>query len=56
MNLAARLEAHTKQAKCSILIDAATRRALAAGAKAEPLGAVEIKGLASPVEVFSIGA
>jgi adenylate cyclase len=56
VNLAARLEAHTKTAQRSILIDAATRRALAAGTEAEPLGAVQIKGLASPVEVFSVGA
>lgn len=56
VNLAARLEAHTKAANRSILIDAATQRALASGSGAEPLGAVDIKGLASPVEVFAVGA
>jgi class 3 adenylate cyclase len=56
VNLAARLEAHTKTAQRSILIDGATQRSLAPGAGAEALGAVEIKGLASKVEVFSVGA
>jgi class 3 adenylate cyclase len=56
VNLAARLETHTKAAKHSILIDGATQRALAPGSGATPLGAVAIKGLAAPVEVFSVGA
>jgi class 3 adenylate cyclase len=56
VNLAARLEGHTKAAKRAILIDAATQRALAAGCGGESLGAVEIKGLASPVEVFAVGS
>ena len=56
VNLAARLEAHTKTAKRPILIDSATRRALPAGDAVEPLGAVEIRGLAAPVEVFAVGS
>lgn len=56
VNLAARLEAQTKAAKRSILIDGATQRALSAGSRGEALGAVEIKGLAAAVEVFSVGS
>jgi class 3 adenylate cyclase len=55
VNLAARLEAHTKDAKRAILIDRATRDALGVAAAAEALGTVPIKGKASPVEVFALG-
>ena len=34
VNLAARLEAHTKEARCSILVDGATHAALPSGAPA----------------------
>jgi class 3 adenylate cyclase len=54
VNLAARLEAHTKDAKHAILIDAETRAALGEGAVLEPLGSVSIKGKAQPVEVFAV--
>jgi class 3 adenylate cyclase len=53
VNLAARLEAHTKAAQRPILIDAATRAELEEGAALEALGPVEIKGKAAPVEVFA---
>ena len=52
VNLAARLEAHTKEARCSILADGATRAALPPGTSARALGAVAIRGKAEPVEVF----
>jgi class 3 adenylate cyclase len=55
VNLAARLEVHTKEAQRDILIDGATRQALGEGVAVEPLGAVPIKGKAVPVEVFAVG-
>ena len=54
VNLAARLETHTKLAKRSILIDSATRKALPERVAVESLGPVEIKGKAAPVEVYSV--
>ena len=55
VNLAARLEAHTKVAQRDILVDAATRAGLAGDVPLEPLGAVPFKGKAVPVEVFAVG-
>ena len=54
VNLAARLETHTKEAQRPILIDRATRDGLAAGDALEPLGDVQLKGKAAPVEVFAL--
>jgi class 3 adenylate cyclase len=54
VNLAARLETHTKVAMRTILIDGATRKALPERVEIEALGPVEIKGKAMPVEVFSV--
>jgi class 3 adenylate cyclase len=54
VNLAARLEAHTKVAKRPILIDEATCAALGARARTEALGAVPIKGKQWAVEVFAV--
>jgi class 3 adenylate cyclase len=54
VNLAARLEAHTKVAQRPILIDAATRAALADGMAVEAIGAVPLKGLAQPIELYSV--
>lgn len=56
VNLAARLEAHTKEAGHAILIDMATRARLAAAIAVEPLGSVPIRGKAAPVEVFAVTA
>ena len=56
VNLAARLEAHTKAAKRAILIDAATRAAAGETIAADALGAVPIKGKAEPVEVYAVHA
>ena len=55
VNLAARLEAHTKLAERAILIDADTHRALAARLPTYALGPVGFKGKAHPVEVFVVG-
>ncbi|HEX8739006.1 MAG TPA: adenylate/guanylate cyclase domain-containing response regulator [Casimicrobiaceae bacterium] len=54
VNLAARLEAHTKQAQRAILIDAATRTALDGEIAVEALGAVAIRGKVNAVEVFAV--
>ena len=53
VNLAARLEAYTKEAQRPILLDGATRAQLGEGVKVAALGAVSIKGMAAPVEVFA---
>ena len=54
VNLAARLEAHTKVAGRPILVDAATRASLPAAVPAEALGAVLLKGKANAVEVYAV--
>jgi class 3 adenylate cyclase len=54
VNLAARIEAHTKIAGKSILIDGVTRDALPASVSVAPLGAVELKGKAAPVDVYAV--
>ena len=56
VNLASRLETHTKVAKRAILIDHATRLALGDRVAVEPLGAVPLKGKAAAVEVFAVAA
>ena len=54
VNLAARLETHTKVAQRTILIDQATRSALSDRVTVEPLGPVPFKGKAAAVDVFSV--
>ena len=54
VNLAARLEAHTKVAVRGILIDGNTRTALGDRVPVEALGQVPFKGKAAAVEVFSV--
>jgi adenylate cyclase len=54
VNLAARLETHTKVTQRSILIDDVTRSSLGDRVAAEPLGPVPFKGKATAVEVFSV--
>jgi adenylate cyclase len=56
VNLAARLEAHTKVAKRTILIDDATRCELAPGVACDTLAPVQFKGKATAVEVFAVGS
>jgi class 3 adenylate cyclase len=54
VNLAARLEAHTKLAACPILIDECTRSGLGERIPVKALGSVAFKGKSLAVEVFSI--
>ncbi len=54
VNLASRLETHTKVAERAILIDGATRRALGADVHVESLGPVQLKGKASAVDVYAV--
>jgi len=56
VNLAARLEAHTKQAGRAILIDGDTAAGLNGALTLEPLGGVQLKGKAAAVEVFAVSA
>ena len=56
VNLAARLEAHTKLAQRAILIDGGTRLALADALVVQAIGAVAFKGKAAAVEVFAVMA
>ena len=56
VNLAARLEAHTKVAGRAILIDAATRDGVGERIAVEALGPVPLKGKAAPVEIFAVAA
>jgi adenylate cyclase len=55
VNLASRLETHTKVAQRTILIDDATRSALNDSLRVEPLGEVPFKGKSIAVDVFSVG-
>jgi class 3 adenylate cyclase len=54
VNLAARLESHTKVALRPILIDATTHAAVAERFVTESLGQVQIRGKKKPVEVFAV--
>ncbi len=54
VNLAARLEAHTKVAERGILIDGATRSALGKSVATEAMGGVQFKGKAAAVDVFAV--
>ncbi len=56
VNLAARLEAHTKQAGRPILIDGDTAAGLDGTLALEPLGGVQLKGKAAAVDVFAVSA
>ena len=56
VNLAARLEAHTKLAQRAILIDAATCAALSERVAVEAIGAVQFRGKAEPAQVFAVAA
>jgi class 3 adenylate cyclase len=54
VNLAARLEGHTKVAGYPILIDGATRAGLGPEVQAEALGPLTVKGKTQSVEVFAV--
>jgi adenylate cyclase len=54
VNLAARLEQHTKAALRPLLIDRATRERLGDEVDVEPLGPVQFKGKTADVDVFAV--
>jgi class 3 adenylate cyclase len=54
VNIAARLETHTKTVALPILIDDATRAGLGADITVEPLGPVSIRGKSQSVDVFAV--
>ncbi len=54
VNLAARLEAHTKVAGRNILMDGETQVALGDRVPLEPLGEVQFKGKAAEVPIFAV--
>jgi class 3 adenylate cyclase len=54
VNLAARLEQHTKVALRPLLVDGDTRAALPATAQVEPLSAAALKGFSTEVPVFAV--
>ncbi len=56
VNLAARLEAHTKAAGRDILVDGATQAALGDRVPTEQLGEVQFKGKGAVVPVFAVKA
>ncbi len=55
VNLAARLEAHTKVVGRGILVDAATQAAIGDRVGMKALGEVQFKGKAAGVGVFGVG-
>jgi class 3 adenylate cyclase len=54
VNLAARLESHTKVVGKPILIDDATQRVLGSGIKTDAEGPYQLKGKTVEVQVFSV--
>jgi class 3 adenylate cyclase len=56
VNLASRLEAHTKVAGYGFLIDDDTQRALGSSVPTQALGGVQFKGKAAAVEIFAVMA
>ena len=54
VNLAKRIEDHTKAAQQPILIDQYTREGLAADVDVEPLGPVLFKGKQQPIQIFAV--
>ncbi len=54
VNLAARLESHTKVVGKPILIDGATQSVLSSSIKTDPEGPVQLKGKTVDVQVFSV--
>ena len=56
VNLASRLEAHTKEVGRGVLIDETTQIALGNGEPTEALGEVSFKGKANAVKIFAVSA
>jgi class 3 adenylate cyclase len=54
VNLAARLESHTKQAGRPVLMDAATRALLGSEVRVSALPPAQLHGKSAPVEVFAL--
>ncbi|MCA1553387.1 MAG: adenylate/guanylate cyclase domain-containing protein, partial [Chloroflexi bacterium] len=54
VNVASRLEAHTKVLAEPILIDARTREGLPDSIRVEERGSVQVKGRTHPVQLFSV--
>lgn len=54
VNLASRLEGHTKEASRQILIDDATRSAVAKSQSCSPIGDVKFNGFSKPTAVFAV--
>jgi adenylate cyclase len=54
VNVAARLESHTKELGRPILIDENTRAGLGEEIAVEPQGAVQMKGKSQPIEVYAV--
>jgi len=54
VNVAARLESHTKVVNRPILIDEYTRRGLGDGIAVEPQGEVLVKGKTEPINVYAV--
>lgn len=54
VNLASRLESHTKEAGRALLIDGATRAELREPADLEALGSVSVRGKTQTVEVYAV--
>jgi len=54
VNLAARLQALTKDVGCDVLVSADTHRRLDGGFRLTPLPAVRVKGKSEEVEVFRL--
>jgi class 3 adenylate cyclase len=54
VNVAARLESHTKVLNVPILIDENTHLGLENGIAVEPRGELELKGKSRPVKVYSV--
>jgi adenylate cyclase len=54
VNVAARLESHTKVVKRPILIDEHTQRGLSDGVAVEPQGEVVVKGKTVPINVYAV--
>ena len=54
MNLGARLEAYTKEAERSIVVDGATAAAVGSAIRLDPLGSVVMRGKTTPTELFAV--
>jgi adenylate cyclase len=54
VNLAARLESHTKIVGCEILIDNDTRRTLDKALALRTIRQVQFKGISDPLDVYSV--